>query len=544
MIFDIILPKKIGSYYLLPEKTVAINIGKTHVYATVTLLKGKDRIILDLLEQPIELNNNTEYQERVINALRLLKIRLPKYSYLIASLSSTSVIFKEIIIPFLGEIKTKMVAPFEVETLLPFSLDQAYIDSIITKENKIEKSTELLVTAVKKDYLDEFVDIFEKAELKLDKITVDILDLYGLYEITNYKNKGNTALIDLNLNTTCLAIIIEGQLKYIRVLPKGIINAVKKISAELNIDANTTINKLINFGINDSYQEFSQDDQIVNSALSNLFEEFKFTIDSYKEKLKLNQEIKLTLLTGLASEIKGIKTIAENVINIETDILESSNIINKSIISSKIKAVQNIFLPSIASSIQPEITQNFNLYKKIQEINENKVILTQIIALFTLLFLTISTFSIYSYLRIRKLKNTIKTTENEAINELNKMFKLKKINTLDKLNKAANAELAKQETAWQQLSIKNRYSMLTYLSLLSKCIKTKDIGLNLKTLDIKNNKILIYGSVPGFEELKKLQNQINKCLLNPDKPQSIKNPNFTKDPIIIEIADIKELNLE
>lgn len=544
MISDIILPKRIGSYYLFAEKVVSIDIGKTNIYATVTLLNGNNRTILDLIEQNIEVNNNLEYTERVINALQLLKFRLPKYDYLTGIISSASVVFKDLTIPFLDEAKVKMVVPFEVESLLPFNLDQASVDSIITKEDKVEKLTEVLVSAVRQDYLDQFVDIFEKAELKLDKITVDILELYSLYKITNYKDKGNAAIIDINLNTICLAIVIDDQLKYVRVIPKGLINAFKKISSELNIDANALINQLINFGVNHQNPEYNEnyDDRytkVIKDNILELFEEIKFAIVAYKEKLNVDQKINFVLLAGLASEIKGITNIINSVINMEVEVFDVLSIINKKEILSKVKTVQNSFLKSIAGSLNLSVTQNFNLYKRVQDEKEKQLILKQIIVSAILFFLIISSFSIYSYLRVRKLKITINGLTCQAVSELNKMFKLKKTETdLKKLNQAANLELNRQETAWEQLSIKNRYSFITYLLQLSKCIKPKNIALDITTLDIKNNKILIYGSVPGYEELNKLQNQFNKCLLN--SPGSIQKPSFTKEPIIIDVSNLKE----
>ncbi len=548
MISNIILPKKIGSYYLFKEKVIAIDIGKTSIYATVTLLKGKNRIILDFIEQEIELNNNfnNENSEKIINALKLLKLKLPKHDRLIGVLSSSWVVFKEISIPFLDRNKVKMVIPFEVESMLPFTLDQSSLDSIITKEDKTEKMTESLVAAVKNEYIDQFIDYFEKAELKLDKITVDIFDLYGLYELTKYNNKTNTVIIDINLNTMYLAIIIENQLKYIRIIPKGLINAVKKISNELSIDANNIINQLINFGIYDQNYE-----QVISNALSELFEELKFSILSYKDKLNIEQEIKLALLTGLASEINGIESIANKILNIEIKTLQASDVIHYKEISSKIKSVQNSFLPSIASSIEPEITQDFNLYKEIQEFKDNQLILKQGITLITMLILALSSFSIYSYLRVRSIKNNTHQLLDYASTELNSNFKRlpsptqeiedSPISTqISDLNSKAASELRRQKTAWDLLSIKSRYSILNYLAKLSKCLKPGIINMQLNTLSIKNNKILIYGSVPGFEELNKLQNQFNTCLLKPQNSITKQSPNFTRDPIIIDISDMKE----
>ena len=53
-----------------------------------------------------------------------------------------------------------MVVNFEVEPLLPFATDDAVIDFIITKQNVAEKSSELLVTAVQKQYITQHLQLF------------------------------------------------------------------------------------------------------------------------------------------------------------------------------------------------------------------------------------------------------------------------------------------------------------------------------------------------------------------------------------------------
>ena len=50
------------------------------------------------------------------------------------------------------------MVPFEVESLLPFNLEEGLIDTIITKEGT--QSTEVLVAAIKKNVRDKIVGYF------------------------------------------------------------------------------------------------------------------------------------------------------------------------------------------------------------------------------------------------------------------------------------------------------------------------------------------------------------------------------------------------
>ena len=59
-----------------------------------------------------------------------------------------------------------MVIGFEIEPLLPFSLRDAAIDFIITREIPEEKSSEILVTAVQKQQLIHHLEMFEAVRIK------------------------------------------------------------------------------------------------------------------------------------------------------------------------------------------------------------------------------------------------------------------------------------------------------------------------------------------------------------------------------------------
>ena len=121
----------------------------------VAYLTGRKRIIEKLLSERIETTNTLSYDERVIQALKTHCEQIgPTSMKLSMLLPSSQVIFKELSLPFTGTKKIKMVVPFEVEAMLPFALDAAVIDSIVTKEDLAAQHTDVLVAAVKKEHIE------------------------------------------------------------------------------------------------------------------------------------------------------------------------------------------------------------------------------------------------------------------------------------------------------------------------------------------------------------------------------------------------------
>jgi len=533
MIKNIIVPQNIGSYYIFPKHIVAIDIGRHDINVALCVARGYNRTIVQLINEKIENNNGLSYEQRVVNTLKNLKTKLKYYDSINANIASTNVVFKELNLPIIGIKKIKMIIPFEVESLLPFTLDQAVIDCIVTKEDRKEKSSDILVAAVKKDYVEQFIKLFEEADLKVDKITIDIFELYALYKsIPKYQTTNSVAaLVEVELNSTKVAIILNNQLKYIRVISKGLANIIKQIAANNQKDPNELLQNILHFGLSNLETEPLK--LAAKEAFNELFQEIKFTILAYISKLKTKESLKLVLLTGSIADVPSIHELIESIFETECHILEAKKIIHNGKIHSKINSIPNNFLVSIATALPSQITDDFNLYVDHKAKEESKILTYQIIALSVLTFLLLATLSIYSYWRVRGIKKISIQAETQAINDLNQTFKLKKPTTIGEANKQALKELKKQESAWKQLSLTNRYSFLKYLSELSKCINSKQVQLILTSIGMKEDTIKLYGSVPGYNQLTELQNQL-QCPLFKTGPK-LRDFNFKSEPIVLTI---------
>jgi len=455
------------------------------------------------------------------------------YDSLNANITSSNVIFKELSLPIIGQKKIKMIIPFEVESLLPFTLDQAVIDCIVTKEDTKEKSSDILVAAVKKDVVEQFIKLFTAADFNVDKITIDIFELYALYKsIPKYKNIDSiAALVDVEFNSTKIAILLNNQLKYIRVISKGLVNIIKQIANNNQKDPNELMQNILNFGLNNLETESLK--QSAKDAFNEFFQEIKFTILAFVNKLKTQENLKLILLTGSITDIPSITEFAENTFGTECHVLEAKKIIHNGKIHSKISSISNHSLISIATALPSPITDDFNLYVEHQAKVESKTLTYQILALSVLTLILLFTLSGYSYWRVRGIKKITAQTEKQAINALNKTFKLKKVTTLVEANKQALKELKKQETAWKQLSLTNRYSFLKYLSELSKCINFKQTQLSLTSIEIKEDTIKLFGAVPEYKQVTELQNQLQCPIFKPIP--KIQHFNFKSEPIVLTI---------
>ncbi len=501
MIKNIFFPEKIGSYYLFSQRTVGITMSSTHIYATVALAQGENRIIEKLIDEPIPSSTTVPYEERAILALKALGPKLGTYDTISCVLPSSQIIFKELNLPFTGLKKIKMVVPFEVEPLLPFSLDQATIDSIITREDKQAQQTDVLVAAAKNDLIEQYTHYFDAAGLPLDKLSVDMFELYSLYRsiASNADVQQTSALIDLEKQETRIVVIINGQLKYIRALAKGITEGTPK------------------------------------NILEELASEIALSIESYTQKLKAEKLIQKIVLTGASADTPGLIDALGKQLKADVQLFQPKQLMHNSHIQSKITTLPQSFMVSIATALSTPPAQEFNLYRQAVEEKENRRIAFQLITLASLTVLIFLTFSLYSVLRIRNLRLAYREAESEALQELKKSFRLKPAQSvnLEAANRAAANELKRQETTWRRLSPENRYAFLKYLTELSRCINVKEAQLELTSIAMKEDTIKLYGRVPGYQQLTKLQNQL-ACPLFKKVPK-LQDLNFKADPITLTI---------
>ena len=510
MIKHIFIPERIDSYYIFGKRVAAFDIGPAEIQVTVALLKGNKHVIEKLFSERIETDSALSHDERVAVALKLAAAKIGTVDEIDYVLPSSQVIFKELTLPFTGLKKIKMVVPFEVESMLPFSLDAAVLDCIITKEDTAHQQTDILVAAVKKEQINQAIALFESAGLPLHRISVDMFELYALYKMVNPQSQQSLALIDLGYYTTRLSVIINGQLKYIRSLPKGLITVAKKITSLNGVDIGENLQHLVSFGLNATQADM----QYAQEALEELLAEINVSIESYTKKLRANEQLTKISLQGQPQIFLALLTYFAGRYHLETQVFRPKQLLHNAVLQSKVTTLPNSFIVSIGTALAPEITQSFNLQKNEVEKEENRVINYQLIALrrisrfifFLSPFIASCAFAICAK-RIKRQKLRLYRNCKKALSS-----SLRRL-SIQAANKAAMNELKKQESAWHRLSVENRYAFLRILSELSRCINLKDTQLALTSLHIKEDSIKMYGSVPGYQQLIKLQNELECPLL-------------------------------
>jgi type IV pilus assembly protein PilM len=123
-----------------------------------------------------------EYIEECSRVLKILLERNNISSKLnvVLALPSNSVIVRRMELPAMPEDRLPQVIRYEAESHIPFPLDQVVIDHHII--DRTEEGTELILSAIKKDKLSEFLEVIYTAGLNPEIIDIAAFSLFNLYQ--------------------------------------------------------------------------------------------------------------------------------------------------------------------------------------------------------------------------------------------------------------------------------------------------------------------------------------------------------------------------
>ena len=539
---EILLPEKIDSYYLFSKIVIGIEINKTNIIATKTRIKGRTSTIELITEEKIAEEVSEEDFARTSPALTALFAKLGSYDEIHSVIPSSIVVFKELKLPFTSRDKIAMVVGFEIEPLLPFPLRESVIDFIITREIPEEKSTEILVTAVQKQHIIEHLAAFQAVELKPTVITTDSISLYGLYQnIPAYKQiQGGSVILSITGHTTSIALMINGQLKTVRSLQKGIIALTKQIGQDLNKSPQEIIDHLVRFGVEAGDDAGAH--TAIEKALSQWWEAINFTLTSFSTQLLNGQPMSKIIFIGAGTLIKGLPAFIEKKTTISCELFSTHSIEdNKDLTVYNNNLINPVNIISASATLPFPSTVDYNVMLKETKSSDTSLLFKQLLALALLTLCLFATGITHYYIQTSKLSAELNNSEKEALNALTSNFdNLESTKILDEeIIQEAEKEVKEQKERWFAFSNQSRTSFLQYLLELSK-IDRKTTELKVEQISLSEGILTIKAEVKDHIALQFFEEELRKSKLLKDIESSPETPQFT---IRILLGSISEENL-
>lgn len=420
MIKEIFLPEKIGQHRILSQKIVGLLVKDDAVQMAVTQIKRHGATLENLFQEPIEQGSSETLNDRVSQAIKRVIHQVPVYDQIRVCIPASMVVFKDLTLQFTDPEKIRMVLEYEVETMLPFSVNEAIVDFIITKTEKDPQQANILVAAIRNQDLVQYLSLYQSAGIDPNLITIDLFALYGLYlQIPAYNTiTQSTALVEIGPQATRIAFLQQGQLRMSRYIQEGFLSIVKSVSSELSVSEDTVIKHLTE-GLR------AQHDTAINRSAQKCFiqllNDIQFTLNSFSMKLNASDGIGKVLFTYGDVHIPDLMAFCSDTIQIPCETFQTEKLFENTAIINKVHDV-NVNLSDYVTVIGvalPLISHSdFNFRRKQFSFQQNKLILRQLATAFGIVLGIFVLVGAKGYIDLASLSSEARNLELREINRI------------------------------------------------------------------------------------------------------------------------------
>ena len=159
---------------------------------------------------------------RVVDAIKeLLTAQQVKTKEVVISVSGSSVIIKRIAVADMSEEELSESIKWEAEQYIPFSIDDVNVDFQKIGPGAQEGQADVLLVAVKKDKINDYINLVKEAGLEPVVLDVDAFALANMYELNYQMEAGIIALLNIGASVMNINILKDGMSIFTRDITVG-----------------------------------------------------------------------------------------------------------------------------------------------------------------------------------------------------------------------------------------------------------------------------------------------------------------------------------
>jgi len=306
--------------------SIGLDLGSSYI-KTVKLKESKGTYELELLDLhplPPELI----VDRSIIDALRLTdsikemvkKTGLKSRDATISISGHSSVIIKKISLPEMTEEELSESIKFEAEQYVPFDIEDVNLDFQIIGPKEEPGQMDVILVAVKKDIISEYISVVKEAGLNPIIVDIDSFALENMYGI-NYEIEPdrNVALLNIGASTINMSILKGGISVFTRDSSLGSNLHTEALQREFNISYENA--ERLKRG--EPIDNVSTEDAagVVESASEEILGEIIRSFDYYRSTT-LHEDISEVILSGGCALLKDFPSLIAERAGIETKVAE------------------------------------------------------------------------------------------------------------------------------------------------------------------------------------------------------------------------------
>lgn len=308
------------------KSSIGLDIGSSYfkVVQLKDTKKGYELELFDMLPIPQEIIVDGAIIDslRLVDALKELikKSRIKTKNAVIGISGHASVIIKRISLPEMSEEDLTESIKFEAEQYVPFDIEDVNLDFQILGPREEPGQMDVILVAVKKDIINEYVTVVKEAGLNPVIVDVDAFALENMYEV-NYEIEPNrnVALVNIGASTINMNILKGGVSVFTRDSSLGSNLHTEAIQKAFG----ATYENAERLKKGESVEGVAPEDaySAIMSASEDIIGEVGRSLDYYKSTT-LQEDINEVILSGGGVLIKDFSRILSEKIGVESKLAE------------------------------------------------------------------------------------------------------------------------------------------------------------------------------------------------------------------------------
>lgn len=276
-----------------------IKLGKRGKFLDLVSF-GETRMKLGIIEKG-EIKNEKALIENIKKATKAVQGEKLKTKYVIASLPEEEAFLQVIHLPMMKEEEVKKAVYFEAENYIPMPIEKVYLDSQIISRDPKTNRLNVLIAALPKTTIDQYIVSLKKAGLKPLALEIECLAIARAL-IKGGESAKPLFLIDLGENRTSFSIFLDNSLRFTASRQISSKKFTEAIAKDLNLNFKKADTMKLKYGIDDT-QQGKKIAKALSPVLSDLITQTKKHLN-YCER-QYNQQIGRILLCGGGVNLRG-----------------------------------------------------------------------------------------------------------------------------------------------------------------------------------------------------------------------------------------------
>jgi len=250
----------------------------------------------------------------------LQKIGLKKNNAVISISGSSSVIVKKITTPIMTEEELSASMKYEVEQYVPFNINDVEIDFQILGSSAEEGQMDVVLVAVNKKVMNDYVDAIKMAGLDVAIVDADSFAICNAYEVNYDMFETNIiSLVNIGASTTSINVLRNGVPIYTKYSDIGSNRHTEALERSTGVSREDAERLKRGQLIENVSTEVVQ--EIINSASDQIYAEI-FRAFEYFKGIVGEEEISKIILSGGAALVKGFPEMMEERLGINVEVMD------------------------------------------------------------------------------------------------------------------------------------------------------------------------------------------------------------------------------